>query len=62
MENTKKLLKEYVKSQSFTSTAQIMEEMKNMFKEVLEQVIEYELEQNLGFEKSQRLSDMRILT
>lgn len=28
-----------------------------MFKEVLEQVIECELEQNLGFEKSQRLSD-----
>lgn len=58
MENTpEKLLKDYVKSQNFTSTAQIIGAMKNMFKDVLEQVMECELEQNIGFEKSQRLSD-----
>lgn len=58
MESTSEnLLKEYVKSQKFTSTAQIMDAMKDMFKGVLEQVMECELEQNLGFEKSQRISN-----
>lgn len=50
------LLKEYVKNQGFTSTAQVMDAMKTMFKDVLEQVMECELEERLGFEKSQRLS------
>lgn len=58
MENTpENLLKDYVKSQNFSSTSQIMGAMKNMFKDVLEQVMECELEENLGFEKSQRVAD-----
>lgn len=58
MENTpENLLKDYVKSQNFSSTRQIMGAMKNMFKDVLEQVMECELEENLGFEKSQRVAD-----
>lgn len=58
MRNTpENLLKEYIKSQKFSSTAQIMGAMKDIFKDVFEQVMECELEQNLGFEKSQRVSD-----
>lgn len=58
MENTpENLLKDYVKSQKFTSTTQVMDAMKDMFKDVLEQVMECELEENLGFEKSQRAAD-----
>lgn len=58
MENTpENLLKEYVKGQKFTSTTQVMDAMKNMFKDVLEQVMECELEENLGFEKSQRMAN-----
>lgn len=58
MKNTpENLLKEYVKGQKFTSTTQVMDAMKDMFKGVLEQVMECELEQNLGFEKSQRMAN-----
>lgn len=58
MENTpENLLKDYLKSQKFTSTTQVMDAMKDMFKDVLEQVMECELEENLGFEKSQRAAD-----
>ena len=32
------LLKEYVKSQNFTSTAEIMEAMKEMFRDVIQTV------------------------
>lgn len=57
MENTaENLLKEYVKNQGLTSTAQVMDAMKSMFKDVLEQVMECKLEEKLGFEKSQCLS------
>ena len=34
----KELLKEYVQSQQFTSTADIMQAMKEMFRDVIEQV------------------------
>ena len=50
----KELLKEYVESQNFTSTADIMEGMKELFKDVLQQVMEGELEAQLGYAKSQR--------
>ena len=38
------LMKEYVNSQKFTSTTEIMEAMKAMFSDVLQQVMEAELE------------------
>ncbi|MFU0832650.1 MAG: hypothetical protein ACFWUC_06885 [Oscillospiraceae bacterium] len=47
------LLREYVNSQSFSSTADIMEAMKDMFRDVLQQVMESELEEKLGYEKKQ---------
>lgn len=51
------MMKEYVNSQKFSSTAEIMLAMKEMFKEVLQQVMESELENKLGYEKSERISD-----
>ena len=58
MEKTsKELLKEFVNSQKFTSTTEIMNSMKELFSEVLQQVMEAELEEKLGYEKSERVSE-----
>jgi putative transposase len=46
------LLREYVNSQKFSSTADIMEAMKDMFRDVLQQVMESELEEKLGYERA----------
>lgn len=51
------LMKEYVNSQKFTSTTEIMEAMKAMFGDVLQQVMEAELDTKLGYEKSGRTSN-----
>lgn len=48
------LLKEYVQSQHFTSTADIMQAMKEMFRDVIEQVMEVEMDEELGHERCQR--------
>ena len=53
----KNLLKEYVQSQQFTSTADIMQAMKEMFRDVLEQVMEVEMDDELGRERCQRLEE-----
>lgn len=53
----KDLMKQYVQSQNFTSTTEIMQAMKDMFKEVIQQVMESELDQELGYEKSKRLDN-----
>ena len=50
----KELLKEYVRSQQFTSTAEIMQAMKEMFRDVLEQVMEVEMDDELGRKRCQR--------
>lgn len=50
------LLKSYVQSQKFTSTTEVMEAMKDMFRDVIQQVMEGELEEDLGYEKSERVS------
>ena len=47
----KDLLKEYVQSQHFTSTTEIMEEMKEMFRDVIQTVMEVEMEEELGGER-----------
>lgn len=54
---SKELLKEFVNSQKFTSTTEIMESMKELFSDVLQQVMEAELEEKLGYEKSERISN-----
>ena len=48
------LLKEYIKSQKFTSTAEIMTAMKEMFRDVVQTVVEIELDEELGRERCQR--------
>ena len=48
------ILKEYVKSQNFTSTAEIMEAMKEMFRDVIQTAMEVELDEELGRERCQR--------
>ena len=40
------MMREFVRSQNFTSTDEIMEAMKDMFKDVLQQVLECELTDN----------------
>ena len=53
----KDLLKKYVQSQQFTSTADIMQAMKEMFRDVIEQVMEVEMDDELGRERCQRLEE-----
>ena len=48
------LLKEYVQSQHFTSTAEIMAAMKKMFRDVIQTVMEVEMDEELGRERCQR--------
>lgn len=50
------MMRDFVRSQNFTSTDEIMEAMKDMFKDVLQQVLECELTDKLGYDKSERLS------
>ncbi len=58
MEKTsKELLKEFVNSQHFTSTTDIINSMKELFSDVLQTVMEAELEEKLGYEKSERVTD-----
>ena len=48
------LLKQYVQSQQFTSTADIMSAMKEMFRDIIQQVMEVEMDEELGRERCQR--------
>lgn len=52
----KELMKEYVESQKFSSTTEVMSAMRELFKDVLQQVMECEMDSVLGYEKSQRMS------
>lgn len=47
-------MKQYVQSQHFTSTVDIMTAMKNLLRDVIRQVIEVEMDQKLGWERCQR--------
>ena len=53
----KELMKQFVDSQNFTSTTQIMQAMKELFRDAIQQVMESELDVELGYEKSERMSD-----
>ena len=52
---SKEMLRAFVNSQHFTSTTEIMNTMKELFSDVLQQVMEAELEEKLGYEKSERI-------
>ena len=53
----KELMKQYVDSQNFTSTTEIMQAMKDLFRDAIQLVMESELDVELGYEKSERMSD-----
>ncbi len=49
------LMKAYVESQHFTSTAEILTAMKEMYQDVIQEVMEVEMEDVLGRERCQRV-------
>ena len=51
------MMREFVRSQNFTSTDEVMTAMKNMFKDILQEVMECELADELGYEKGERTSN-----
>ena len=51
------MMKNYVNSQKFSSTSEVMVAMKDMYRAVLQQVMESELEEELGYGKSERVSE-----
>lgn len=57
MKIPKELIKEIVREEKFTSTNQIMDTIKEMFSDILEEVLQCEMEEQLGYEKHQRRGD-----
>ena len=51
------MMREFVRSQNFTSTDEVMTAMKDMFEDILQKVMECELADELGYEKSERTSN-----
>ena len=51
------MMREFVRSQNFTSTDEVMTAMKDMFKDILQEIMECELADELGYEKSERVSN-----
>lgn len=51
------LIKEYVRSEEFKSTGDIMEGIRSMFAEVMNEVMQAELDEKLGYEKHARTSE-----
>ena len=51
------MMRKFVRSQNFTSTDKVMTAMKDMFKDILQKVMECELADELGYEKSERVSN-----
>ena len=49
-----KQIKDLVNEQKFTSTQDIMECMKGMFADVLEQTLQAEIDQHLGYDRAER--------
>lgn len=47
----KELLRDYVRSEKFTSTESVLEAMKEMFKDVVQEVLEAEMDDHLGYGK-----------
>ena len=54
MKILKELIKEYVKSEKFTNTTDIMESIKSMFADVLNEVLQCEMDEQLGYDKHER--------
>ena len=54
---SKEMLREFVNSRHFTGTTEIMNSMKELFSDVLQQVMEAEPEEKPGYEKSERMAE-----
>lgn len=54
MKIPKEVIKEYVKSENFTNTTDIMESIKSMFADVLNEVLQCEMDEQLGYNKHER--------
>lgn len=48
---SKELLREFVKEQKFTSTSQILDTLKEMFRDVLQESLEAEFDEQMGYDK-----------
>ena len=48
---SKELLREFVKQQKFTSTSEVLESLKDIFKDVLQETLEAEMDEHLGYDK-----------
>ena len=48
------LLKEYVKKHQFTNTTEVMQAMKEMFRDVIQTAMEVEMDEELGRERCER--------
>ena len=51
------LIKQSVDGQNFTRRTQIMQAMKELFRHAIQQIMESELDVELGYEKSERMSE-----
>ena len=54
---SKEMLREFVNSRHFTGTTEIMNSIKELFSDVLQQVMEAEPEEKPGYEKSERMAE-----
>jgi transposase-like protein len=55
MKIPKELLREFVKSEQFKSTGDVMESVKSMFADVMNEVLQCEIEEKLGYDKHERI-------
>ena len=47
----KELVRDFIKNQSFSSSDNVLDLLKEMFKDVLQETLEVELEEKLGYDK-----------
>ena len=57
----KETIRDLIREQNFGSTTEIMEAIKDMFRDVLQEVMEAELDNELGYDKQVRRSDPEVL-
>lgn len=48
---SKEILRNYIKEQNFTSPDEILDAMKDMFKDILQETLEAEMDKHLGYDK-----------
>ena len=53
----KEVIKDLIREQNFTNTTEVMNAIKEMFRDVLEEIMEAELDSELGYEKQERRLD-----